>query len=79
MNVGVQLTEYEKKVDEVRKLQAAIDEYTRNGGCGQLQTVRSELAELQILKKDMESRKEELEKERENTAEFLNKQEVNSV
>lgn len=70
------MTEYEKKVDEVRKLQAAIDEYNKKGGAGHLQIIRSELADLQLRKKDVEVRKEELDKERENTTGFLDKQEV---
>lgn len=63
-------------MDEVRKLQTAIDEYNKKGGAEQLQVVRSDLADLQLRKKDVESRKEKLDKERENTTEFLNKQEV---
>lgn len=73
------MAEYEKKVDEVRKLQAAIDEYNKNGGAEQLQIIRSELADLQLCKKELEARKEELDKEHLSTKEFLDKQEVRYI
>ncbi|XKL64892.1 hypothetical protein PGB90_004978 [Kerria lacca] len=73
------INEYEKNIDEIKKLQNAIVNFNKKGGKHLLNQTRKELTQFQLDKDDLSTRKNKLEKEIENINQFRNRHQLEKL